>query len=149
MPQSPVRVVIVRGDISLWSPMWIDADVINDELCKVFECTQLDYYQVSPVHTFYSPCDAPAKVATWKALVRSTDDGARLVDVTDDDMRELPHTLVIHENARRDFKKKIDALRAAGGSAPETHDGGSAPDTPGARGAAERHLVAERHLAGQ
>jgi len=80
----------------------VDPNVIGDEMCKHFACDTLDYIPISEVHSFYFPVDGPYADKGWKVLVRATDTtGSELVDVSDDDIRELPNIVKRNDDLRR------------------------------------------------
>jgi len=112
---STIRVALIPGELEKARLLSVDPNLLGEEICKHMSCKEIDFIPISEVHTFYFPADGPYAEKNWKVLVRATDTtGETLVDVSDDDVRELPVIVKRHDDLRNQmstFFGMMDAIR--------------------------------------
>ena len=105
---SKVRVAIVGKSLDEYTFTMVDESKIGEALRAFFGCDDIDYEDLSLAHTFYYGTGDNNQRLGWKVLVRSNDDGSRLVDVTEHDVRQLPCIIRENEEKRAAFSALLD-----------------------------------------
>jgi len=99
MSSETVRIAIIVGNADTWRILVFNRKHVLTGIKAVLDCPELEQRAVSPVHTLFAPKSGQFKDKR-RVLVRASDTSlTNLVDVTPEDVRELPR--LIANDARK------------------------------------------------
>lgn len=99
MSSETIRVAFFTGNGDTARIIALNRRFMLTGIRAILACQELEQRAVSPVHTIFAPKDGPVR-ATHRVLVRASDAAVTdLVDVTPQDVGELPR--LIYEDAHR------------------------------------------------